>query len=92
VVNADGPVDDDILSRGPSASPPNSIAGLGPNQVGEIDRVKVASVAEPKPRAEEPKLNCLLEPEPEPNYELRLRLLSIYQRLEEILHKKNHGC
>jgi hypothetical protein len=36
VVNADGPVDDDILSRGPSASPPNSIAGLGPNQVGEI--------------------------------------------------------
>ncbi len=35
VVNADGPVDDDILSRGPSASPPNSIAGLGPNQVGE---------------------------------------------------------
>jgi hypothetical protein len=38
VVNADGPVDDDILSRGPSASPPNSIAGLGPNQVGEINR------------------------------------------------------
>jgi hypothetical protein len=36
VVNADGPVDDDILSRGPSASPPNSIAGLGPNQVGKI--------------------------------------------------------
>ncbi len=36
MVNADGPVDDDILSRGPSASPPNSIAGLGPNQVGEI--------------------------------------------------------
>jgi len=35
VVNADGPVDDDILSRGPSASPPNSIAGLGPNQVVE---------------------------------------------------------
>ncbi len=38
VVNADGPVDDDILSRGPSASPPNSIAGLGPNQVGYNQR------------------------------------------------------
>jgi hypothetical protein len=35
-----------------------------------------------EPRAEESKLNCL--PEPEPNYALRLRLLSIYQKLEEI--------
>ena len=32
-VNADGPVEDDILSRGASASPPTTITGLGPNQV-----------------------------------------------------------
>jgi hypothetical protein len=43
-------------------------------------------VAEPELRAEEPKINCLRLPEP--NYELRLRLLSVYHRLEETLKKK----
>ena len=34
VVNAaDGPVEEEILSRVASASPPNSITGLAPNQV-----------------------------------------------------------
>jgi hypothetical protein len=43
----------------------------------------VTSVVEPELRALEPKLNCHLERSR--NYELRLRLLSIYHRLEEIL-------
>jgi hypothetical protein len=38
-------------------------------------------------RSREPNLNCLLEPEQ--NYELRLRLLSIYQRLGEVLLRKS---
>jgi hypothetical protein len=41
-------------------------------------------VAEPEPRAEEPKLDCFLEPEPEPKLRIAApcRLLSISQRLE----------
>jgi hypothetical protein len=41
------------------------------------------SVVEPEMIAEEPKLNCLSEPSR--NYELHLRLFSIYYRLKEIL-------
>ncbi len=45
------------------------------------------SVAEPEPKAEEPKLNCLWSWSQD--YELRLRLLSIYHRLEEIVLNRN---
>jgi hypothetical protein len=46
------------------------------------------SVREPEPRAEEPKLNCLPEPKLRLRQQLQIWLLSIYQRLEEILLKK----
>jgi hypothetical protein len=42
------------------------------------DAVIEPNIVEPDPRAKEPKLNFLLEPEP------KFRLLSMFHRLEEI--------
>ncbi len=63
--------------------------------MGKCLRNVTHSVAEPEPRAKEPKLNCRNRSR---KYELMLRqglqvwLLSDFQRLEEIFVEKNHGC
>ncbi len=43
-------------------------------------------VVEPEPRAEEPKLNCL--PEPEPKLRIEAPAPFLYHRPEEIVQKK----
>ncbi len=51
-----------------------------------------ASVVEPEPRAEEPKLNCL--PEPEPKIQVEAPALSIYHRnfIEKIMVTEEVFC
>ncbi len=58
-----------------------------------VDERGKTSFVEPEPRAEEPKLNCLLETEPEPKlYCGSCSSSGSFLRSQKFHRKKNHGC